>query len=500
MQITRNRISRMIVESEERNALLRDVDDILDDVIMDAAPELVQMIREREVDEDIDEFIDGAIHGGWDARTQDYADPPAVGDDDATLEGETTEMYVLGYEWGWEHPQKAKDKNIPSVTKAEMVEYALENFSSRITEEFVIDALEKAVGYAKEQVHDIHSIIKKAQERWGWKIAPAIAGIEVLEHAIVPTVLGAIHPAFYALAAVPTLEILAASALAIAKARMPKKEKEELPPGHLDWYEDEGRKKAVGENMKIKRSQLRRLIREALLNEEKEGYMVPRFETTEDMMLFLDELEPEDTTMHDVVDPETGEVWLEAGYTPLEIGLVELEEEEQPEETDPDELDHYDWDALDREDEEREKAEEEEYERVVKKVQEDGVQAGKDWAMDTMSDAIHDPSMWQDQGYGQWGSPEDYVSGVGQDVTADVADALLTYSDDEGVIDMYRSLPTEERMGGYYRDSYTDRPSRQIMKDIVADSVYDGIMQGIEEYKEKRPEEVLPWTDLGASA
>ena len=498
MEITRNRINRIIVESEERTALLRDVDDILDDVIMDSAPELVQMIREREVDEDIDEFIDGALHGSWDARTQDYADPPEVGSEDSIGDGDATEMYVIGYEWGWKHPAKAKDKNVPNETKADMIEYALENFSSRITEEFVIDALEKAVGYAKNQMDDIHSLIKKAQKRWGWKIAPAIVGVEVFEHAILPSVLGAIHPAFYALAAVPTIEILAASALAIAKARMPKREKEELPPGHLDWYEDEGRKMAVGENMKIKRSQLRRLIREALLNEKKEGYMVPRFETTEDMMLFLDELEPEDTTMHDVVDPETGEVWLEAGYTPLEIGLVELEEEE-PEESDPQELDNYDWDAFDRQQEEEEKAKEEEYERIVKKVQEDAVQAGKDWAMDTMGDAVHSPSMWQDQGYGQWSSPEDYVSGYGQDVTADVADALLAYSDDEKINDMYRSLPTEERMGGYYRDPYTDRPSRQIMKDIVADSVYDGIMQGIEEYKEKYPEEVLPWTDLGVT-
>ena len=254
----------------------------------------------------------------------------------------------------------------------------------------------------------------------------------------------------------------------------------------------------IGENMKIRKSHLRRLIREVLLNEKKEGYMVPNFETTEDMMLFLDELEPEDTTMHDVVDPETGEVWLEAGYTPLEIGLVELEEEE-PEESDPQELDNYDWDAYDRQQEEEEKAEHEKYELAVKKVQEDAVQAGKDWAMDTMSDAINNPSMWQSPGFNQWNSPEEYVSGFGQDVTADVADALLAYSDDESVVDMYRSLPTEERMGGYYRDPYTDRPSRQIMKDIVADSVYDGIMQGIEEYKKERPEEVLPWTDLGVT-
>jgi hypothetical protein len=280
---------------------------------------------------------------------------------------------------------------------------------------------------------------------------------------------------------------------------MPKREKEELPPGHLDWYEDEGRKMAVGESMKIRRSQLRRLIREALLHEAKEGYMVPNFETTEDMQLFLDELEPEDTTMRDVVDPETGEVWLEAGYTPLEIGLVELEEEEQPEETDPDELDHYDWDhydwdAHDREDEEREKAEEKEYERVVEKVQDEAVIAGKDWAMDTMYDAVNNPSMWQDQ----WSSPEDYVSGFGQDVTGDVADALLTYGD-EDVMDMYSSLPREEQTG-YYRDPHTNRPSQWIMKDIVADSVYTGIAQGIEEFKEKHQALVLPWEDLGVSA
>ena len=43
--------------------ILQNVDDLLDQTIQDAAPEIVRSIREREVDEDVDEFIDGALHG-----------------------------------------------------------------------------------------------------------------------------------------------------------------------------------------------------------------------------------------------------------------------------------------------------------------------------------------------------------------------------------------------------------------------------------------------------
>ena len=54
-----------------------------------------------------------------------------------------------------------------------------------------------------------------------------------------------------------------------------------------------------------------------------EEYMVPEFETTEDMKRFLGDLGPNDATERDVVDPMTGGVWLEAGETPVEAGLVE---------------------------------------------------------------------------------------------------------------------------------------------------------------------------------
>jgi tRNA nucleotidyltransferase/poly(A) polymerase len=231
-------------EQAEASAATRDVDDILDDVIRDAAPEIVRSIREREVDEDIDEFIDGALHGSWDTTALDYPDPPSVGDpaevrDEGDRE-EVTETYLLGYEWGWANPGKiTRGEEIPAGIRREMIEHALGNFEGRVTEEFVINAVEKAVAFVKRQMGDVHDILKKAKEKFGWKVAPALVGIEVVEHAVLPAVLGAIHPVFYGLAAVPTVEILAASALAIAKARMPAMATPEIPPGHLDWYEGE---------------------------------------------------------------------------------------------------------------------------------------------------------------------------------------------------------------------------------------------------------------------
>jgi len=269
--LLREYINDTLLEEAEVGALMRDVDDILDDAIRDAAPEIVRDIREREVDEDIDEFIDGALHGSWDTRELSYADVPNVGDNaEVRDEGdsiEVTEMYRLGYQWGWDNPGKIDSaENVPAGIRREMVEYALENFKTRVTEEFVINAMEKATAYVKKQMGDVHDILKKAKEKFGWKVAPAIVGIEVVEHAVLPSVLGAIHPIFYGLAAVPTVEILVASALAIAKARMPSVAKAELPPGHLDWYESEYGK-AVAESL------LREYVREKLIMEDPMGFV-----------------------------------------------------------------------------------------------------------------------------------------------------------------------------------------------------------------------------------
>ena len=114
MKLSESQLRRLIREEAETNMMLRDVDDILDETIMSAAPKIVLAIREREVDEDIDEFVDGALLGGWDANTQSYADPPVVGSDaEVGDRDEVTEMHRLGYDWGWDNPGKVKDENAP---------------------------------------------------------------------------------------------------------------------------------------------------------------------------------------------------------------------------------------------------------------------------------------------------------------------------------------------------------------------------------------------------
>ena len=270
---------RLIREEAETNMMLRDVDDILDETIMSAAPKIVLAIREREVDEDIDEFVDGALLGGWDANTQSYADPPVVGSDaEVGDRNEVTEMHRLGYDWGWDNPGKVKDENVPDPIRREMVEYALSNFKGRVTEEFVINALETVYDYGKEQMDDVHGILKKAWKRFGWKIAPVLAGVEIFEHVILPGILSTINPAFMILTTVPTIEILAATGLAIAKAIGPDKPEPEHVPGHLDWYEEEG-KEMRESKMRITRRQLRRIIRESLEDDPRmKRYNRPRKE------------------------------------------------------------------------------------------------------------------------------------------------------------------------------------------------------------------------------
>ena len=97
----------------------------------------------------------------------------------------------------------------------------------------------KKIDTSEHYFHFVHTILKNAKDKFGWKLVPAIAGIEVFEHAILPQLLVTLtgNPAFYVIATIPTLEILAATALAIAKSKLPKKPEEEPPPGHLDWYE-----------------------------------------------------------------------------------------------------------------------------------------------------------------------------------------------------------------------------------------------------------------------
>jgi hypothetical protein len=225
-----------------------------------------------------------------------------------------------------------------------------------------------------------------------------------------------------------------------------------------------------------------------------EGYMVPDFESTEDMQLFLDELEPEEEVEQDVMDPESGEIWILAGEAMGEQEWFEGEVEDAPEESNPDELDNYDWDAHDRAyEEEREakiRAQQDAWEKVLDKTIEHAKEAGKDWAMDTMHDAVNNPGMWQDSGMTQSSSAGEYVMGVGQDAAGDIADGIVNWSMDKEDQDVIDDLPSEQQAGmGAYGSSFmrdeAGRPSKQLFKEIIADHVYDGVAKGVEEFKKR---------------
>ena len=224
--------------------------------------------------------------------------------------------------------------------------------------------------------------------------------------------------------------------------------------------------------MKISRYQLRSIIRESLLVEYAPGHSVPDFETREDMLLFLDELEPNDEVETDVVDPETGEVVLSAGETLLAAGIVE-EEPEPDDGYQEDELDHYDWDDWEREQKERIQREQEEYDRALNKAQEQAVAVGEGWARDTLHDARRTSRDWEDR----YDSAEAYVEGYGQDAATDLAAGIVEWGDND-IRAVYESLPTKEPTDYHYSSI---RAQKHIFKEIVADYVYDGILRAVRE-------------------
>jgi len=226
--------------------------------------------------------------------------------------------------------------------------------------------------------------------------------------------------------------------------------------------------------MKVTKRQLREIIRESLLLEYTSGYSVPDFETQEDMLLFLDELEPNDEVETDVVDPETGEVVLSAGETLLAAGIVE--EEPEPEEGyQEDELDRYDWDDWEQEQEERIRDEQESYDQALEKASKKAVGVGEDWARDTLYDARQNSRDWE----GRYDSPEAYLEAYGQDAAVDLAAGIVEWGDDD-IRAVYESLPTREPTD--YRYS-SNRPLKHVFKDIVADYVYDGVLKVVREEK-----------------
>ena len=248
-------------------------------------------------------------------------------------------------------------------------------------------------------------------------------------------------------------------------------------------------------------SMLRKYIRTKLLKEYASGYSVPEFETVDDMEMFLDELEPGDPVETDVEDPETFELMIPAGESMEEQEWYPdsrwyVEEEEEP--FDPTDMSHpdYDWDEHDRREREEEEEverlrqeEEAKYEAVKEKIMDEAAQGGEDWAMDTMSDAYSNPSMWSGTSGGAYGqgydSPADYVSSYGQDAAMDMAGAWSDWSDDPEVRELWSTLSDKDPYNTSWWANDDGRPSKTLFKEIIADSVYGGISRGIQKYVEK---------------
>ena len=129
---------RLILENEERH-----IDDVVDDMIRQAAPEIVKAIKEQEVDEDVDEFYEGAMDAVDDLESymdyrfpheEQYEEPPTQ-----------SELYDAGYKYGeanFDKIRKGMQDIVDPGTRKEQIMQAIELFEGRITEESIIAALE----------------------------------------------------------------------------------------------------------------------------------------------------------------------------------------------------------------------------------------------------------------------------------------------------------------------------------------------------------------------
>ena len=255
---------KLIVESEERR-----IDDVVDDIIKKAAPEIVQAIREQEIDEDVNEFYEGAIDAYDDLDSyMSYRFPHEEKYEEQPTD---SELYRAGYAYGeanFDNIRNGLQDIVDPSTRREQVLQAIGAFEGRITEEAIINALEQTYEYGKEQMGDIHNLIKLMQKKYGWKGYAAFVGIEIFEHALLPAMLSTINPAFGIIAVVPTVEIIAAAGLAYYKKYV-KEPEPELPhvPGHLDWYEEQEKLNAGHRKLGLimTESQLRKTIRRCIL-------------------------------------------------------------------------------------------------------------------------------------------------------------------------------------------------------------------------------------------
>lgn len=200
------------------------VDDAMDIIIKELAPELVKAIGEQEVDSDLDEFLEGAQKGKWDAERGFLADPQGP-----------TEDWEEGYSWGFANPAKVKS-NLPPDLKRKLVEEAVREYRRNITEEVIERAL-LASWDALSPVTTFRSIWA-AVKRHGWKLGLVIALVEIIETFVIPGALIAVtgDPEWASVGMLPLSEILYAVVFRIL-GRVPSDVDEVEEDGHLDWYE-----------------------------------------------------------------------------------------------------------------------------------------------------------------------------------------------------------------------------------------------------------------------
>jgi len=202
------------------------VDGLMDEVIRQIAPQIVKAIGEREIDEDVEEFLEGAQEGRFDALSGYLADPDLTAPDDEQA----------GYDWGFSHAEEWKGKTLPTAVERKVVQEQIKEFRSRVTEEVVIDLMEKT-WHALSPSHTIKAIIR-AVKKHGWKLGIGFVLFEIVEHALLPAVMIKLtgNPHWAILGTLPIGEIIYAIAMRVL-GRADKNLDKLDEDGHLDWYE-----------------------------------------------------------------------------------------------------------------------------------------------------------------------------------------------------------------------------------------------------------------------
>ena len=217
-----------VILKEHKDLIYGPVDDLVDEVIRKLAPEIVKAVGEREIDEDVEEFLEGAIEGRFEANQGIYKDPERGQSDD----------YYAGYDWGYENASTWRGRDLPSNVKRQVVREQISEFRGEVTEQVVIDLLEKA-WHVLSPAHTIKAMVK-AIKKHGWKLGIGFALFEIFEHAVLPAVMIKLtgDPKMAILGTIPIGEIIYAIGLRFLGSA-DKKLDELTEDGHLDWYEAE---------------------------------------------------------------------------------------------------------------------------------------------------------------------------------------------------------------------------------------------------------------------